>query len=75
MIQIMDIHQNKKKEYYIVSEILAIEHAIYVLRRTNKPYIDGSLIDALWPLRTKAINHYEEVMGKEYYDANKNVDF
>lgn len=67
--------EKQEKESELVTEILALESSIYVLRRTTKPYIDGSTIDALRDLCTRAIDRYEEVMGKEYYDANKDVDF
>jgi len=68
-----DYTDEETKEYDDIQDILSIDVAIYLTRRTSG--CCGSIIDNLRSQSRKLINKYEKDYGVKFIDYNSEVDF
>jgi len=69
----VEFTEQELNEYDDIQNILSIEVAIYLTRRTSG--CCGSIIDNLRSQRRDLINKYEKNWGKKFIDHNEDVDF
>jgi hypothetical protein len=65
--------KEQEAESEAIQNILSIEVAIYLTRRTSG--MCGSVVDNLRSICSDFINEYQEKFKKQFVDFNKEVDF
>lgn len=63
----------ERADMQVISQIIAIEVAYFLMRRTA--YLCGSNGDIIWALRRELITRYKNITGQDFNNLNEDVDF
>ena len=72
-LEYQEIVKFDNDEFHLVQEILSLQIALYLLRRTN--IVDGSHVDCFYKMISEKKTEYSRIMGENYIDFNVNIDF
>lgn len=72
-LEYQEIVKFDSDEFHLVQEILSLQIALYLLRRTN--IVDSSHIDCFYKIIFEKKTEYSRIMEKNYIDVNETIDF